>query len=217
MNELVKMTQLKKTYDGTSYVLDGVNFSIQKGEIVSIFGASGCGKSTLMNIIGLLDNYSEGSYEFDGCTVCRNKLNSYYKKRATDIGFVFQAYYLIDSISVKENILLPFLYNGQYIDKSILLKLDYLLESLNILHIKDKKVSLLSGGEKQRVAICRAMIKSPKLIIADEPTGNLDEANAALVVSAFNEIVKSGTSVIVVTHNRHISFGGEKMYSLSGG
>lgn len=217
MNELVKMSKIKKTYDDKRYILNGLDFSLKKGEIATIWGASGCGKSTFLNIVGLLDNFTEGSYEFNGHTINRKKLNSYYRQRATDIGFVFQAYYLIDSISVRENILMPFLYNNKYIDKSVMADLDNILTDFNITELRDNKVSLLSGGEKQRVAISRAMIKKPKLIIADEPTGNLDDANTKLVIKAFNKIAESGTAIIVVTHNRHLSFDNGKVYSLEGG
>lgn len=217
MSKLIEMSAVRKTYDGKRFVLDGIDFSLEKGEIATIVGASGSGKSTFLNIVGMLDNYSEGTYLFDSTPIYRKKLNSYYKQRATDIGFVFQAYCLIESISVQENILMPFMYNDKYIDKNICLQMDKLLEDLNMSSLKDKKVSLLSGGEKQRAAICRAMIKNPKLIIADEPTGNLDEKNAELVIRAFKQIADAGTSVIVVTHNLHLSFGSEKTYALEKG
>lgn len=217
MNKLIEMSGIRKTYTGKRYVLDGVDFSLEKGEIATITGESGSGKSTFLNIVGLLDSFTEGTYLFDGAPVYKNRLNSYYKQRAADIGFVFQAYCLIESISVQENILMPFMYNDKPINKSLYAQMDELLNELNITALKDKKVALLSGGEKQRVAICRAMIKKPKLIIADEPTGNLDEKNAELVISAFKKISDLGTSVIVVTHNLHLSFGAEKVYALEKG
>lgn len=217
MNKLVEMSGIQKTYDGKRNVLDNLAFSIDRGDIATILGASGCGKSTFLNIVGLLDNFTEGFYLFDGTEIKRKKLNSYYKQRATDIGFVFQSYCLIESLSVKDNILMPFLYNNQYIDKKIIADLDKILKDFNLTELKNKKASLLSGGERQRVAIARAMIKNPKLIIADEPTGNLDEANAELVVNAFRSIAGSGTSVIVVTHNKFLSLSSKNIYSLEGG
>ncbi len=217
MTKLVEMSGIRKTYDGKRFVLDNLDFSIDKGEIASIFGASGCGKSTMLNIVGMLDSFTDGKYLFNGSEIKKNKLNQYYKQRATDIGFVFQAYCLIDSLSVKDNILMPFMYNNRYIDKKISEKMDSILEDFNMLHLKNKKTALLSGGEKQRTAIARAMIKDPKLIIADEPTGNLDESNADLVVKAFNKIAAQGTSVIVVTHNRNLSFETGTAYFLEGG
>lgn len=217
MSELIKITNLKKTYDGKRYVLDDLNFTMDQGEICTILGASGCGKSTFLNIIGLLDNYNSGKYSFNNYVMNPRKLNSYYKQRASDIGFVFQAYCLIDSLTVKDNILMPFLYSGSPITGDVKENIDVLLEKFNMFGLKNKKASFLSGGERQRVAIMRAIIKKPKLIIADEPTGNLDEANAELVIGAFKEIAENGTSLIVVTHNKHLSFGVGKTYVLKDG
>lgn len=217
MSELIKIFNLQKTYDGIRYVLNGLDFSIDKGEISTIFGASGCGKSTFLNIVGLLDNYTCGEYFFCDDIIKPKKLNSYYRHRAMDIGFVFQAYCLIDSLSVKDNILMPFLYNGSNITGSVKEDVDALLDNFNMSSLKNKRTSLLSGGERQRVAIMRAIIKNPKLIIADEPTGNLDEVNSELVISAFQNIAKKGTSVIIVTHNKYLSFGMGRRYTLEGG
>ena len=217
MSKLVDMQNIKKTYDGNHFVLSDLNFSINKGEISTVFGASGCGKSTFLNIVGLLDNFTEGEYLFDGKQVKPNKLNSYHLMRSLDIGFVFQSYCLIDSISVKDNILMPFLYNNCYCTKDVLNTLNTILEQLNLSELINKKASLLSGGERQRVAIARAIIKNPKLIIADEPTGNLDDDNANLVVNAFKNISKQGTAIIVVTHNKHLSFNSGATYMLKKG
>jgi len=217
MDKLIRMSRIRKTYDGKTNVLDNLEFSICKGEISIVIGASGCGKSTFLNIVGLLDSFSSGEYFFNGTGIKRSKLNSYYQQRAKDIGFVFQAYCLIDSISVKENILMPFLYNNIRIDRSILNSMDSILKEFNIAHLKDKNSAFLSGGERQRVAIARAMVKNPKLIIADEPTGNLDDANAQIVVNAFQNIANHGTAIIVVTHNKQLSFESCKTYALDGG
>jgi len=217
MSSIVNMSHIKKTYDGRRFVLSDLNFSINEGEVSTILGASGCGKSTFLNIVGLLDSFTAGEYIFNGTQIKQDRLNAYCHHRALDIGFVFQAYCLIDSISVRENILMPFLYNEQKCTKEVLHRLDDMLEKFNMAHLKDKKSSLLSGGERQRVAIARAVIKRPKLIIADEPTGNLDEANAKLVVDAFQNISKQGTAIIVVTHNKYLSFGAGRKYILEGG
>lgn len=217
MTEPARISSLGKTYDGKKYVLKDINFSLQQGEIAVVSGASGCGKSTFLNIVGLLDSFSTGTYTFMGRPVYRNRLNSYYKQRATDIGFIFQSYCLIESISVIDNILMPFLYNHLAVDRQVRSEANAIMEELNILSLADKKASLLSGGEKQRVAICRAMVKKPRLIIADEPTGNLDERNTSLVVNAFSRIAESGTSVIVVTHNMHLSFDNSIKYLLEEG
>lgn len=217
MSELINITNLTKTYDGKRKILDGLDFKMNQGEVCTVLGASGCGKSTFLNIIGLLDNYNSGEYVFNGSVINPKKLNSYYKQRALEIGFVFQAYCLIDSLSVKENILMPFLYSGKPITANVKENIDLYLKKFNMFDLKNKKASLLSGGERQRVAIMRAIIKNPKLIIADEPTGNLDEANTELVIDAFKEIVGMGTSVIVVTHNKYLTFGEGKTYTLKGG
>lgn len=217
MKRIVDIRNIRKTYDGNRYVLNGLNFSLDAGEIATIRGASGCGKSTFLNIVGLLDNYTDGEYYFIGTPIFPQKLNSYYNLRAEDIGFIFQSYCLIDKLDVRDNILMPFLYNKERINSNVTKRLEQLLEDLNISHLIDKKAGLLSGGERQRVAICRAMLKKPSLIIADEPTGNLDEKNTNLVVEAINKISAEGTAVIVVTHNNNISFKNETKYTLDGG
>lgn len=217
MKRIVDIRNIRKTYDGKRYVLNGVNFSLDAGEIATIRGASGCGKSTFLNIVGLLDNYTDGEYYFIGEQILPKKLNTYYNLRAEGIGFIFQSYCLIDKLDVRDNILMPFLYNKERINGNVIKRLKQLLEDLNISHLTDKKAGLLSGGERQRVAICRAMLKKPGLIIADEPTGNLDEKNTDLVVDAINKISAEGTAVIVVTHNKTISFENEKKYTLDGG
>lgn len=217
MNKLVEMIDICKSYDGVRNVLEKLNFSIGEGEIATIYGASGCGKSTFLNIVGLLDNCTTGDYCFNGCKISKDRLNKYQQIRAADIGFVFQSYCLIDSISVYDNILMPLMYTEKKSTHLLLRKADSILEDLNILHLKNQKANTLSGGERQRVAIARAIIKEPKLVIADEPTGNLDDANANLVISAFRKIVDMGTSIIVVTHNRHLQFGDGQIYTLQQG
>lgn len=217
MSRLVEMTDICKSYDGSKNVLEELNFSIDEGEFAAIYGASGCGKSTFLNIVGLLDNCTSGDYFFNGCKISKDRLNKYQQIRAADIGFVFQSYCLIDSISVFDNILMPLMYVENKSVHSLLTKADSILDDLNILHLKNQKAITLSGGERQRVAIARAIIKEPKLIIADEPTGNLDDANANLVISAFRNIVEKGTSIIVVTHNRHLQFGNGQIYTLRQG
>lgn len=214
---LLEVLNLKKTYDNKRYVLNDLNFSIKRGEIATILGASGCGKSTFLNIMGMLDTPTDGEYIFEGKKIERNNLNLYNKIRAKDIGFIFQSYCLIEYLTVQENVLMPFLYNGLEITDSVYKEIDELLYKLKLDKVKNKRVSLLSGGEKQRVAIVRAMIKNPKLIIADEPTGNLDDINAISVINAFCDIAKKGTSIIVVTHNKYLSFGSGNKYELKEG
>ena len=195
---IIELKNIKKTYDNKHYVLDGINLCLRKGDMVVIEGKSVTGKSTLMNILGLLDDYSEGEYFLDGKKI---KKKEYNKVRAQKIGFVFQAYHLIESISVKDNIMLPFIYNEKELDSNLQKNYSELLAKFGLEDLEKKKAKLLSGGEKQRVAIARALIKNPDIIIADEPTGNLDIENTAIVINAFRELRKKGKLVIIVTHD----------------
>ncbi len=216
MNKLVELEGITKSYDKTTNILDGLDFSISRGESTVILGKSGCGKSTLLNIIGMLESFDKGTYLFDGNKV---KIHGSFlqKSRADSIGFVFQSYCLIESLSVYDNVCMPFMYCGKPFDKTACLEADELMERLDIKRLKSKKASLLSGGEKQRTAIARAMVKKPKLIIADEPTGNLDNDNTKIVVDAFKKATASGTAVIMVTHNTSIDFEGASYYVLENG
>ncbi|MBQ9983815.1 MAG: ABC transporter ATP-binding protein [Lachnospiraceae bacterium] len=217
MSNLITMKNIVKTYDGKRNVLNGLNFSLGKGEIATIMGSSGCGKSTFLNIVGLLDKVSDGEYYFNGTPIKKNKMNSYYIYRSNDLGFVFQSYFLIDSLTVEENILMPFLYNEKKVDETVKNAMDSILEVLNLSDLKYKKTAVLSGGERQRVAIARAIVKAPKLLIADEPTGNLDESNGKQVVEALKKISEQGVSIIIATHDRGLVFGNEKKYILEEG
>lgn len=217
MNELVEISGLGKSYDGKRFVLKDLSLKLGEGQTAVVYGESGCGKSTLLNIIGLLDSATEGEYRFRGERVNRRRVNSYSRIRANEIGFVFQAYCLIEALSVRENVLMPFLYNGQRLTRAVYDELDALAERLGIAELLDKPAALLSGGEKQRAAIARAMIKKPALLIADEPTGNLDEGNSELVTEAFRGIAEQGTALIVVTHNRGLRFGHCAAYRLKEG
>ena len=217
MNKLVEMVDVGKSYDGKRKVLEHLNFSISEGEIATIYGSSGCGKSTFLNIVGLLDSWSEGDYFFNGRKILTRECSRHEKIRANDIGFIFQSYCLIDSISVLENIMMPLMYTNNGSSQFCRNHINEILGDLDILHLIEKKANTLSGGERQRVAIARAIIKKPKLIIADEPTGNLDEDNAYLVAAAFKRIINLGTSIIVVTHNRYLDFGEGRKYLLHQG
>ena len=217
MNSLISIEKLNKSYDGKSEVLHGLNFSIQPGKIATIYGSSGCGKSTFLNIVGLLEDFSDGEYYFKGNKINSKRLNSYNTLRAQEIGFVFQSYHLIDSLSVQENILMPFLYNNLPLNSNVYSSITQLLNQFQMEQFQHKKVSLLSGGERQRVAIIRAMIKSPSLIIADEPTGNLDDINTSIVIRALQSAADQGTAVIVVTHNKQLSFNNADIYTLTNG
>lgn len=216
-NPLIVMKGIQKSYDGKRKVLDEMDFQLECGEIAVIEGKSGAGKSTLMNIIGLLEGFDSGTFYLKGKEIKPRAQAKYSRMRASIIGFVFQSYYLIDSITVKENIMLPLLYCDNPIDKELKTKYDTLVRELDIGHLENKRVSLLSGGEKQRVAIARALIKEPEIIIADEPTGNLDADNTETVVGVFRKLAQSGTAVIIVTHDASISCAGDSRYYLSEG
>ncbi len=198
---LVSLSGIKKSYDGKKYILDGIDFTLSRGEMAIIEGLSGSGKSTLLNIIGRLDDSYEGEY-----------ISS-----VREIGFVFQSYCLIESISVRENILLPFLYSTRYIDEAVIKYYAELTKELGIDGLDTKKASLLSGGEKQRVAIARALIRNPEIVIADEPTGNLDDVNTESVTDILRRISKKGCSVIIVTHDIRIANPEDSRYYLKGG
>lgn len=198
-NEIViQLKNIRKTYDKKKYVLNGIDLSLHKGEMVVIEGKSGAGKSTLMNVLGLLDEYNDGEYLLYNKKI---KKKDYNKIRAKKIGFVFQAYHLIESISVRENIMLPFLYNDAEIDDEVKMEYERFLEKFGLKDLENQKTGDLSGGEKQRVAIVRALIKNPEIIIADEPTGNLDIENTNVVIGAFRELKNEGKLIIIVTHD----------------
>lgn len=215
---IVRLDNIRKTYDGSSYVLDSIHFSIQKGEFSLIEGKSGSGKSTFLNIVGLLEAPTQGSYYLNNALLHSKKINSYSKYRAEKIGFIFQSYQLIEKLSILDNILLPYLYMERKILESTLKEVDELLYRFNLLEMKNKEVSLLSGGEKQRVAIARAIIKDADIIIADEPTGNLDAENSKIVVDQFYELSKKyNKAVIAVTHNPYYFSCADTRYFLKEG
>ena len=202
---VIEVNDLRKSYDGEKYILNGINIKLHAGDMAIIEGKSGAGKSTLMNILGLLDEYDSGQIIVDGNLVEKNNRRQQLLLRGEKIGFVFQAYHLIESISVEENILLPFIYTKKSIDKEILNRLQIIAEELGIIDLLKRKGSLLSGGEKQRVAIARAIIKDPKIIIADEPTGNLDSENTRAVINTFHKLKEQGKVIIIVTHDISIA------------
>ena len=196
--KVIELNDIKKSYDKKT-VLNGISLSVEKEEFLGVIGESGAGKSTLINIIGMLDHDYEGEYLFMGERVSNLKEKKLSCIRNEKIGFVFQMYNLVNMYTVRENILLPKLYSK---DKYVSLELyDKLLESLHIKHLEKEKVINLSGGEKQRVAIARAAITSPKVIIADEPTGNLDPTNTMEVMGILKSMNKMGTAVIMVSHD----------------
>ena len=196
-----KLTKIFRTEDVETTALKEVDFEVTPGEFVAIMGPSGCGKSTLLNIIGLLDNPSSGEYFFDDTEVANYKENKRTDLRKGNIGFIFQSFNLIDELTVFENVEMPLVYlkikpskRRQMVEEA--------LERLKIGHRKKHFPQQLSGGQQQRVAIARAVIAKPKLILADEPTGNLDSKNGIEVMNMLRELNQEGTTIVMVTHNK---------------
>lgn len=201
MKALIKLNNITKKYDDNE-VLKGISLEIQKGEYCAICGSSGAGKSTLMNIIGLIENYTSGSYFFDGNFIDNKK--DYASIRADNIGFIFQAYNLIPTLNSRENILLLWKYSSKN-RKQINNNFDKIISTMRIESLMDKRVNVLSGGEKQRIAIARALLLNPQMIIADEPTGNLDQKNKDIVLDTLEREKKAGKTILVVTHDLEVA------------
>ena len=201
---MIKVTDLSKVFrteEIETTALNGVSFEINDGEFVAIMGPSGCGKSTLLNILGLLDNPSGGSYNLLGSEVGQLKEKERTKFRKGNIGFVFQSFNLIDELNVYENVELPLRYlNISASERKQ--KVTEILKRMGISHRAKHFPQQLSGGQQQRVAIARAVVSSPKLILADEPTGNLDSKNGKEVMDLLAELNAEGTTIVMVTHSQ---------------
>lgn len=200
---MIRTKDLKKiftTEEVETTALNQVNFEVKEGEYISIMGPSGCGKSTLLNILGMLDNPSDGEYYFLEEEVARYSERQRANLRKSNIGFVFQSFNLIDELTVFENVELPLLYLGvSGADRKK--RVEEVLEHMQIMHRRNHFPQQLSGGQQQRVAVARAVVSNPKLILADEPTGNLDSAHGEEVMKILNELNSAGTTVIMVTHS----------------
>jgi putative ABC transport system ATP-binding protein len=200
MIKTTDLTKIFRTDEVETTALDHISLEVKKGEFVAIMGPSGCGKSTLLNIIGLVDQPSAGLYYFDGHNVSSLNENERTRMRKGNIGFVFQSFNLIDDLTVSENIELPLVY--MHVRETERKKsVEAILERMKIGHRKNHFPQQLSGGQQQRVAIARAVVANPKLILADEPTGNLDSKNGIEVINLLTELNKEGTTIIMVTHS----------------
>ena len=200
MIQTVELTEVFRTDEVETTALNKVSMTINQGEFVAIMGPSGCGKSTMLNILGLLDNPSSGQLFFDGKDVSRYSEKQRTGLRKEYLGFVFQSFNLIDELNVFENIELPLLY--QKIPGSKRKQMvEEVMEKMSIIHRKKHFPQQLSGGQQQRVAICRAVVSNPKLILADEPTGNLDSTNGNEVMDLLTKLNADGTSIVMVTHS----------------
>ena len=204
MENLIKtidLTKIFRTDEVETTALNGVNLTVNKGEFVAIMGPSGCGKSTLLNILGLLDNPSSGEYHFLDSEVAKHREKQRANLRKNNIGFVFQNFNLIDELNVFENVELPLIYLGVSA-KERKQKVEAALEQMNIIHRKKHFPLQLSGGQQQRVAVARAVVANPNLILADEPTGNLDSAHGEEVMNLLESLNKAGTTIVMVTHSQ---------------
>ena len=201
---MIQISNLKKVFhysDVYTVALGGINMEIDEGEFVAIMGPSGCGKTTLLNILGLLDNPSEGNYLLDGVEVSRLKESQRTALRKGKIGFIFQSFNLIDELNVEQNVELPLKYMGVKPDERKT-RVTETLRRLGIAHRAKHYPNELSGGQQQRVAIARAVICNPRLILADEPTGNLDSRNGKEVMDLLAELNDDGTTIVMVTHSQ---------------
>lgn len=216
---MLKTAALNKTYrteEVETVALSNINLHIHQGEFVSIMGPSGCGKTSLLNILGLLDSPSSGSYFFNDIDVAPLSEKERASLRKEQIGFVFQNFNLIDELSVFENVELPLI----YLDipkKKRKEAVEKVLEKLGMLHRASHFPAQLSGGQQQRVAVSRALVNEPKLILADEPTGNLDSKNGNDVMDALAQLNEQGTTIVMVTHSSHdAAFSGRTIRLLDG-
>jgi len=216
---MIQLNNIKKVYsieDVETWALREVNLEVQKGEFVAIMGPSGCGKSTLLNILGLIDNPTEGTYMLNEQDVSMLSESKRTDIRKGMIGFVFQSFNLIDELNVYENIELPLLYMG--ISASERKKrVEAVMEQLSMSHRRRHYPRQLSGGQQQRVAIARAIVAQPSIILADEPTGNLDSKNSKEVMNMLQQLHKQGTTIIMVTHSLHDASYAERIINLYDG
>jgi ABC-type lipoprotein export system ATPase subunit len=199
----IELKGLTKRYgmgDAEQTVLDEIDLQIEKGEFITIMGPSGCGKTTLLNILGLLDRANEGEYFLDGVSVEKMSNSRHARVRSQQIGFVFQSFNLINRLSVIENVALPLAYKGM----SRIRRLKQASDSLKNFHLSEREYYMpwqLSGGQMQRVAIARALVNNPSIVLADEPTGNLDSKSSHIIMEELSDIHKRGNTIIMVTHN----------------
>lgn len=202
MIKTVALEKIFRTEEVETWALNKVSIEVKEGEFVAIMGPSGCGKSTLLNILGLLDNPTDGEYYLNGTEVSKHSEAQRTDLRKGIIGFVFQSFNLIDELNVYENIELPLLYMGVSASERKR-KVNEAMERMAIVHREKHFPQQLSGGQQQRVAIARAVVANPKLILADEPTGNLDSKNGQEVMNLLSELNKEGTTIVMVTHSQH--------------
>ena len=202
---MIKITDLEKIYrteEVETVALNKMSLEIAEHEFVAIMGPSGCGKSTLLNILGMLDKPDGGSFMFNDIELANFSENECSDLRKRNIGFVFQSFNLIDELTVYENVELPLVYNNVKSSERKAI-VEAALDKVQMMHRRNHFPSQLSGGQQQRVAVARAVVNNPKLILADEPTGNLDSRNGEEVMDMLNDLNEAGTTIVMVTHSEH--------------
>lgn len=217
MIKLENIQKLFRTEEVETTALDDVNVEVGKGEFVSIMGPSGCGKSTLMNIIGMIDKPDSGRYFFDSEDVTGLPERKLTDLRKNNIGFVFQNFNLIDELSVFENVELPLIYSTGFAAGKRRKKVDAVLERVDMGHRSNHFPKQLSGGQQQRVAVARALVNQPELILADEPTGNLDSEHGDEVMGMLSQLRNEGTTIVMVTHSAEAAQVGDRVVQLLDG
>lgn len=216
---MIKMHDLTKVYrtsDIETSALSHINLEVEAGEFIAIMGPSGCGKSTLLNVMGMLDSPSDGRYEFLGDNIAGYSEANLAEIRKMNLGFIFQSFNLVDELTVAENVMLPLLYQ-KIPAKEREEQVEAVLERVAIAHRANHRPQQLSGGQQQRVAVARAVVSRPKLILADEPTGNLDTTNGEEVLELLNQLNQEGTTIVMVTHDRdHAEHASRVVHMLDG-
>jgi putative ABC transport system ATP-binding protein len=206
---LIELENISKAYTKTEPILRNITLNINRGEFVAVTGTSGSGKSTLMNLLGLLDTQTSGEYRFDGTSVSKFSERRLSQIRNRDIGFIFQSFNLIPTLTAEENVELPLIYRKVPArERRELVK--NALEQVSVSHRKTHYPSQMSGGQQQRVAIARAVAASPMLILADEPTGNLDSRSGSEVMHILRKLHTAGTTVVIITHDSGIANSAER-------
>lgn len=216
---MIELSKIQKTYvtDGTKTpVLQSIDLRIDHGEFVAIMGASGAGKTTLMNILGLLDQPTNGQYLFEGEDVTGLNDKELSRIRNESIGFVFQLFHLLDRLSVTENVLLPLLYARDF-PREATKNAEDLLGQVGLSHRLEYKPTALSGGQQQRVAIARALINSPSLILADEPTGNLDSVMGREILALLQQLHRDGRTIVLITHDAYVAESAQRLVVIADG
>lgn len=216
---IIEIEELSKLYgfgDATTVALDDVSLKIDKGEFIAVMGPSGSGKTTLMNILGLLDRPTHGVYKLNGKNIAKTSKNRQAKLRRDNIGFIFQSFNLLPKLTIVENVALPLAYKGTRQTKR-LKAADRVLEQVGLSDRDSYLPNQLSGGQLQRAAIARALVNNPSIIIADEPTGNLDSVSARVVMELLSDVHKMGNTVLMVTHNPSLTrYADRIIYMLDG-